>query len=89
MSPNETDINKLYREFYYYNQPVIITFDIEYVMLVAYVIHTVKRFLYIGKTRPLALLDYSGPFLQSHFRIGMSLRILFYRLFCKYSHWAV
>ena len=59
MSPNETDINKLYREFYYYNQPVIITFDIEYVMLVAYVIHTVKRFLYIGKTRPLALLDYS------------------------------
>ena len=35
MSANKANINELYREFYHYNQPVIIAFNIEYIMLVA------------------------------------------------------
>lgn len=57
MSANETNINKLYSEFYYYNQPVINSFNIEYIMLVTHIIHTIESLFYVCKASPFAFLD--------------------------------
>lgn len=60
MSANETNINKLYSEFYHYNQPVIISFNIEYIMLVTHIIHTIESLFYICKASPFTFLDYGS-----------------------------
>ena len=84
MSANKTNINELYSEFYHYNQPVIITFNIKCIMLVIHIIHTIKGLFYISKASPFAFLDYGSPFLQCDIGIRMSFCIFFYDLFCKY-----
>ena len=42
MSAYKTNINELYSEFYHYNQSVAIAFDIEYIMLITYIIYAIK-----------------------------------------------
>ena len=63
MSANETNINKLYSESYHNNQPVIISFNIEYIMLVTHIINTIEGLFYVCKASPFAFLDYGSPFL--------------------------
>lgn len=42
MSTDKTNIHELNGEFYYYDQTIMIAFDIEYIMLIAYTIHAVE-----------------------------------------------
>ena len=86
MSANIANINKLYGEFYHYNQPVIISFNIEYIMLVANIIHTIEGLFDVREASPFAFLDYGRPFLQSYLCVWMRFCVFFYSLFCKYSH---
>ena len=47
MSAYKTNINELYSEFYHYNQSVAIAFDIEYIMLITYIISAIKGLFYV------------------------------------------
>ena len=49
MSAYKTNINELYSEFYHYNQSVAIAFDIEYIMLITYIIYAIKGLFYVMK----------------------------------------
>lgn len=86
MSAYKTNINELYSEFYHYNHSVAIAFDIEYIMLITYIIYAIKGLFYVCKASPFASFNYGSPFLQSYFCIRMRFCIFFYSLFCKYSH---
>ena len=51
--------------------PVIISLDVEYIPLVAYIIHGIERLFYIGKTCPLRMFHGLVPAFQGYFGIGI------------------
>ncbi len=52
MSANKAYIYALWRELNNNNEPEIIAFNVEYIVLVANIVNTVERVLYISKTSP-------------------------------------
>ncbi len=62
-------------EFYDYNQPVMITMDIENIMLISRHICIAESLPDIGKTIPLAIFYFCYPFLYCCFAIRMLIRI--------------
>lgn len=53
MSTDKAYIYELYGKLDNDNQPISITFDIENIVLIAYIVYSVESFLDIGKTSPL------------------------------------
>ena len=60
--------------------------NIENIMLVANIIHTIEGLFDVREASPFAFLDYGRPFLQSYLCVWMRFCVFFYSLFCKYSH---
>ncbi len=50
---------------------VIVSFNVEYISLVAYIIYSIECFFYIGKTCPLLLFYHPVPVFQRYFGIGV------------------
>ena len=65
MSPNKSNVHKLDGKLYHCHQAVVITFDVEYIVLVADIVDAVERFPDVGKASPLAPLHNGSPLLQS------------------------
>lgn len=53
MCAYETDVDKLYGKLNYHYLSVIVSLDVEYVVLVPYAIHAVECCLYAGKRSPI------------------------------------
>ena len=77
MGSDKTYIHKFYRELNNYDQSIVITLNIKDIVLIAYIINTIKGFLDICETGPFTFLYDGCPFLQGHFSIRMSFSILF------------
>ena len=86
MRPDEPHIHEPDREFDYGDQAEIVSFDIEHITLVAYIINAIESLFHIREATPFAFLDYGRPFLQSYLCVWMRFCVFFYSLFCKYSH---
>ncbi len=65
---------------------MIVSLDIEHIVLIAHIIHAIERRLHIGKAAPFAPLDYRHPLLQSRARVRVFLYIFLQGLFGKDSH---
>ena len=63
MSSYKTNIYKLNGKLDNYNNSICILFYIEYIMLIANIVNTIKSWLNISKIIPLAFLDNRNPFL--------------------------
>ena len=63
MSSYKTNIYKLNGKLDNYNNSICIPFYIEYIMLIANIVNTIKSWLNISKIIPLAFLDNRNPFL--------------------------
>lgn len=55
--------DKLYSKLYNHYKPIGITLDIEHIMLISYIVNTVKCRLHVSKTRPLTTFYDRSPFL--------------------------
>ena len=66
MSPYKADIYKPNCKLNHGNQTKIISFDIKYITLIAYIINAIKGLFYIRKTAPFTFLDLLYPILQSN-----------------------
>jgi len=73
---DKPDIHELNRKFYNHHQAMIVSLDIEHIVLIAHIIDAIERCLHIGKAAPLAPLDYRHPLLQSSARVRMLLYVL-------------
>lgn len=69
-----------------HHQAMIVSLDVEHIVLVAHIVHTVERSLHIGKASPLTSLDDCHPFLQGSACVRMPLYVLLQGLFRKYPH---
>ena len=65
MSPNKSNVHKLNGKLYNCHQAVVITFDVEHLVLVADIVDAVEGFSDVGKASPLAPLHNGSPLLQS------------------------
>ena len=65
---------------------MIVSLDIEHIVLIAHIVDAIERRLHIGKAMPLAPLDYHHPLLQGSARVRMLLYIFLQGLFGKDSH---
>ncbi len=63
MDSYEANINKLDSKLNHYNNPIGISLNIEYIMLVPYVVGTIKGGFHICKSSPLTSFHYRNPFL--------------------------
>lgn len=63
MSSYKTNIYKLNGKLDNDNNSICIPFYIEYIMLIANIVNTIKSWLNISKIIPLAFLDNRNPFL--------------------------
>jgi hypothetical protein len=86
MGANKANVDKTNCELYNHNQPVVITFHIEYISLISYAIYAIERSLDVGEARPLTLFHDGNPFLQCHFRIRMALDVFIQRSLCENPH---
>ena len=86
MCSDETDIYKLRCKLNDNNQTVIVPFDVEYIMLIAYAIHTIECLLDISETFPLAFFDNRHSFLKRHLCVGVLLDVFIQLSFREYSH---
>lgn len=66
MGSDETDEDSAYREFYHYDQSVIIAFDVEDIMLISNIICCRKVNTYLRQIVPLSLLGDVIPSLQRY-----------------------
>lgn len=66
MGSDETDEDSAYREFYHYDQLVIIAFDVEDIMLISNIICCRKVNTYLRQIVPLSLLGDVIPSLQRY-----------------------
>lgn len=57
MSSDKSDINPLYCKFDNNNKSVVVSFDVEYVVLVSYVISAVEILFDVSEVFPLSSLD--------------------------------
>lgn len=64
MSADKTDVNSLGRELNDDNQPIVITFDIEDIVLITNIVNAVEGLFYVCKTCPFRLLSFFVPILQ-------------------------
>lgn len=62
MGSYKTDVNGLGSELNHYNQPIVITLHIEYIMLITDSINAVESILDIGETSSFRLLRFLIPF---------------------------
>lgn len=76
MRAYKTDIHKSYRKLHNSHKTKIISFDIENIVLISYIINAVESIFHIRKTSPFASFYFLNPILQSDFRLGMIFRIL-------------
>lgn len=65
---------------------MIVSLDIEHIVLIAHIVDAIERRLHIGKAMPLAPLYYRHPLLQSRARVRVFLYIFLQGLFGKDSH---
>jgi hypothetical protein len=86
MRPDEPHIHEPDREFDYGDQAEIVSFDIEHITLVAYIINAIESLFHIREATPFAFLDLLHPILQGHLRFRMSFRIFLNGLFGKNPH---
>ena len=77
MSAYKSDQHCFYCKLHNYIESVIITFYIEYVMLVAYVVGTVEHSFHISETGPFRLSYLLIPYFEGSLSIWM-LSIVFY-----------
>ena len=75
MCTNPSYKDGVIEEFYDYNQPVMITMDIENIMLISRHICITESLPDICKTIPLAIFDFCYPLLYCCLAIRMSIRI--------------
>lgn len=71
MSPDETDEDSAYREFYHYYKSVIIASDIEDIMLIAYIVGSREILSNFRQIMPLGLLGDVVPSFQRYSRISV------------------
>ena len=86
MRTNESDIHKLRTKLDYNHKPIIIPFNIKHIVLISYVVNTIKSMLYISEIGPLASLDFLNPFLERSFCLWMPFSIFPQRFLCEYPH---
>jgi hypothetical protein len=72
VSPDETDEDSAYREFYHYYQSVIIASDIEDIMLIAYIVGSREILSNFRQIMPLGLLGDVVPSFQRYSRISVA-----------------
>lgn len=65
---------------------MIVSLDIEHIVLIAHIVDAIERRLHISKAAPFAPLDYRHPLLQSRARVRVFLYIFLQGLFGKDSH---
>ncbi len=75
MCANPSYKDGMIEEFYDYNQSMMITMDIENIMLIPRHVCITESLSDISKTIPLALFDFCYPFLYRCFAIRMLIRI--------------
>ena len=75
MGADEPYIYKLNSKLNNHYQAMIVSLDVEHIVLIAHIVHTVERRLHISKASPLTALDYRYPLLQSSARVRMLLYI--------------
>lgn len=71
MCSYESDVHKLRCKLNDNYQSVIVSFDIEYIMLISYIIHTIECLFYVCEAFPFAMFDNRDPFLDSNLGIRM------------------
>lgn len=65
MRPYESDVYEPNRELNHSHKSEVVPFDVEYIVLIPYIINAIKSLFYISKTTPFALLNFLHPVLQS------------------------
>jgi len=86
MCSYKSDVNKANTELYYGNKSEFISFDVEYIPLVAHIVNAVENLTDVGQTLPFAFLHHLAPDLQGSLRRRVLLRKLSESLLCKDSH---
>ena len=76
MGADKSYIYKLNSKLNNHHQAMIVSPDVEHIVLIAHIVHTIERCLHISKTSPLTTLDYRYPLLQSSARVRMLLYVL-------------
>lgn len=66
MRADESYIYKLYSEFDHNDQTIVVPFDVEYIVLVPYIVHAVESLLYVGEAGSFTAFYNTCPFLQGH-----------------------
>ena len=89
MRPYESDIYKPNCKLNHGHQTEIISFDIEYITLISYIINAVEGSLNISEATPFTLFYLLNPILQSNLRLRVPFCIFFDGLFGKNSHCVV
>ncbi len=77
MSADKPNIYLARDKMDYNNQAKVVSLDIEHIMLISNTIYTIERFLDIGKARPFTRFSFRKPFFQRHFRLRMTLIIVY------------
>lgn len=72
MSANETYIHKLRSELNNNNKPEVVSFYIENIPLIAYIIDRIKSLFYIRKSLQSGILDFFNPLLNGCFSFRMT-----------------
>lgn len=72
MCPDKTDIHSPYRKLYHSYQPVIVSTNIEYIVLITYIINRIETFPYVGEILPVGIPYFMKPILQCCFRCRMT-----------------
>ena len=70
----------------YNDKSEVIAFDIKDIVLITYIIDTIKRLLYIVEALPTRLFDFLNPILNSCFGLGMKVCVIFQWFLSKYPH---
>ena len=86
MSTHKTDVHGPYRKLNHCHKPVIVSTDIEHIVLVSHTVRASECLFHIGKTSPLCLTHFLKPFFQCRAGIGIVRVICNERTSCNDSH---
>ena len=71
MCSYKADVHKSNCKLYYCNYSIGVSFNIEYIPLISYAIHSVEGLFHICEARPVAIFHNICPYLQWKQRIGV------------------
>ena len=86
MRTNKTYIHILRSKLYNYYEPIVIMLDIEYIVLLSYVVNTSKGLLHVLKASPMCSFCLINPFDECRLCLRVFLIVLSYSCFGDYSH---